>query len=102
MAFCLGRPDSNHGLDLGFFQFRIAVNLFSLGVGLFLITRNRMVHTLPSSFPFPIIIYNCENYQFQTNNAPRKRKNKSKKRPGKAHILKKVSDINNNLAVVIT
>ena len=62
MAFCLGRLGSNPGLDFGFFQFRIAVNLFSLGVGLFLLTYNRMVHTLPSSFLFPIIIYHCENY----------------------------------------
>ena len=40
MAFCLGRPGSNPGTDLGFFQFRIVVNLFSLGVSLFLITCN--------------------------------------------------------------
>ena len=52
VAFCLGRPGSNPRSDFGFFQFRIAVNLFSLGVGLFLITYNRMVHTLPSSFLF--------------------------------------------------
>ena len=63
MAFCLGRRGLNPGLDFGFFQFRIAANLFSQGVGLFLITCNRMVHTLPSSFLFPIIIYHCENYQ---------------------------------------
>ena len=49
MAFCLGRPGLNPGTDLGFFQFRIVVNLFSLGVGLFLIMCNRTVHTLPSS-----------------------------------------------------
>ena len=36
MAFCLGRPGSNPGTDYGFIQFRIAVNLFSLGVRLFL------------------------------------------------------------------
>jgi hypothetical protein len=47
-------------VDKGFFQFRIAVNLFSLGVGLFLIACNRTVHTLPSSFLFPIIIYHCK------------------------------------------
>ena len=35
-AFCLGRPGSNAGLDFGFFQFRIAVNLLYLGVGGFL------------------------------------------------------------------
>ena len=57
MAFCLGRLGSNPAADLGFFQFRIAVNLFSLGVRLFLIASNRTVHTLPSAFLFPIIIY---------------------------------------------
>ena len=51
------------GRTLAFFQFRIAVNLFSLGVRLFLLTYNRTVHTLPSSFLFPFIIYLCENYQ---------------------------------------
>ena len=30
MAFCMGRRGSNTGTDLGFLQFRIAVNLFSL------------------------------------------------------------------------
>ena len=35
MPFCLGRPGSNPMMDLGFFQFRFAVSLFSLGVGLF-------------------------------------------------------------------
>ena len=59
VAFCLGRPGSNPGTDFGFFQFRIAVNLISLGVGLFLITCNRMLSTLHSSFLFPFI-YNCE------------------------------------------
>ena len=63
MAFCLGRPGSNPRLDFGFSQFRIVVNLFSLGVGPFLITCNGTVLTLPSSFLFPIIIYHCENYQ---------------------------------------
>ena len=88
MAFCLGRLGLNTSLDFAFFQFRTAVNLFSLGVGLFLIKCNRTVHTLPSSFLFPVIIYHCENDQFQANNVPRKRKNKSKKKPGKAHIKK--------------
>ena len=37
MAFCLGRPGSNPGLDFCFFQFRVAVNLFSLSVWLFLL-----------------------------------------------------------------
>ena len=44
----------------GFFQVRIIVNLFSLDVGLLLITCNRTVHTLPSSFLFLIIICHCE------------------------------------------
>ena len=55
MSLCLGRLGSNPGSDFGFFQFRIAVNQFSLGVGLFLLTYNRMVHTC-SAFLFPIII----------------------------------------------
>ena len=42
-----------------FFQLRIAVNLFSMGAGHFLNMCNRTVHTLPSSFQFPIIIYDC-------------------------------------------
>ena len=59
MAFCKNRPGSNPGTDIGFLQFRIAVNPFSLGFGLCLITCNRTVHTLSSSFLFPIIIYHC-------------------------------------------
>ena len=35
MAFCVGQLGSNTEMDLGFFQFRIAVDLLSLGVGLF-------------------------------------------------------------------
>ena len=38
LAFCLGRPGLNPWTDFGFFQVRIAVILFSLGVGLFLTT----------------------------------------------------------------
>ena len=67
MAFCLDSLGLNPGSDFNFLQFIIAVNLFSLGVRLFLITCNRMVHTLSSSFLFPIIIYQCENYQFKVN-----------------------------------
>ena len=74
MAFCLGRPGSNPRSDFGFFQFRIADNLCSLGVVLFLKTCNRMVYTLPSSFLFPIIIFHCENNQI-ANYFPRERKN---------------------------
>ena len=44
------------GTDLGFFQFSIAVNLFSLRVELLIIMCYRMVHTLPSSYLFSIII----------------------------------------------
>ena len=37
VAFCPSRPGSIPGTDLlGFFRFRIAANLFSLGAGLFL------------------------------------------------------------------
>ena len=32
-----------------------------------------MVHTIPSSFLFPIIIYPCEDDQFQANNVLRKK-----------------------------
>ena len=42
------------------FQFKIAFDLFSLDVGHFLITCNRAVQTLPSSFLFPIIIHHCK------------------------------------------
>ena len=61
VAFCLRRPGSNPKTDFGFFQFRIVVNLFSLGVRLFPITCNTVVHTqtLPSSF----LIYHCKIYQ---------------------------------------
>ena len=66
MAFCLGRLGSNPGSQFGFLQSRIAVNLFSLGVGLFLITCIGTVHTpLPSSFLFPIIIYRCKIINFK-------------------------------------
>ena len=33
-AFCLSRLGSNPEINLGFFQFRIAVNLFSLALNL--------------------------------------------------------------------
>ena len=42
------------------------------------------MHTLPSSFLFHIIIYHCKIYQLKANNVPKKGKNKSKNRPGKA------------------
>ena len=50
----------NHGTDLGFFQLRIDVSLFSFGVGLFLIMCYRMVHALPPSFMLPILISHCK------------------------------------------
>ena len=59
MAFCLGRPGSNPGEDLGFSQFRIGLNLFSLGAWLFLVKCNRTVHNPPSPFMFSIITYHC-------------------------------------------
>ena len=34
-AFCLSRLGSNPKMDLGFLQFRITVNLFSLGILIF-------------------------------------------------------------------
>ena len=48
MTFCLGRLGSNPGTELSFFQYRMAVSLLSLIVGLFLIMFNRKVLTLPS------------------------------------------------------
>ena len=44
MAFCPSRPGLNPGKDFGFFS----SELQSIGVGLFLIPCNRMLHT-PSS-----------------------------------------------------
>ena len=85
MAFCPGRLASNPRKVLGFFQFIIAVNLFSLSIGLFQIMCNRTVQTPPpSSFLFPIIIYHCQNYQRYQERGNMK----SKKRPGKAHTWK--------------
>ena len=49
------------------------------------------MHTLPSSFLFPIIIYHCENCQFQANNVPRQGKI-NPKRGRERHILKKVNE----------
>ena len=69
-AFCLGRPGSNPVMDLGFFQFRFAVSIFSLGVGLFnkaRLKRKRMAHALPS-VSFPAIFHHLplENVLFVT------------------------------------
>ena len=46
MVFCLSRPGLNFWMDLGFLRFRTADNLFSLGIGLFLIRCHRTVHPL--------------------------------------------------------
>ena len=50
-------------MDLGVFQFRTTVDLFLLCQGLFLITFNRKIQTLPSSFLLLIINYNCKIYK---------------------------------------
>ena len=61
MAFCLGRPGLNPRLEFGFFQFRIAVTLFSLVVRLFLITCKRAY----SSFFFTVSFINCKLTMYQ-------------------------------------
>ena len=50
--------ESWEGLQL--FQFRIGVNILSLGVRLILITLNSTVRSFPSSFLFPIVVYHCQ------------------------------------------
>ena len=61
-------PGLNPRTDLGFFPFRIAFNLFLLGM--------RLIYRLfPSSFLFPFIMYHCKIYQLQSNNVPKKEKN---------------------------
>ena len=71
------------------FWFRIAVNLFILGIGLFLSMCYKMVHSLCYSFLCPIIIYhkftNCNLTTYQEKGIIQ-----SKERPGKAHIEKNV------------
>ena len=82
LAFCLDRLGSNPGTDFGFFQVRIAVNLFSLGAVLFLIRSNRtflLLSCFLSSFAIVKII----------NGNPTMYQEKGKintKRLGKAHI----------------
>ena len=66
-------------------QFSIAVNLFSMGVGLSLRRCNRMVHTPSSSFLFSIIIYHCKIFNCNWS-IFKERENKSKKRLGKANF----------------
>ena len=72
------------GRTLAFFSSEL------LGVGLFLLMYSRMVHTLPISLLFPIIIYHCENYQLWANNVTLKRVKKIQKEAGKGPYLKKV------------
>ena len=90
MVFYLNRSGFNHEADFVFFRSIFAVNLFSLGVGLFLIMCSRKVHTLISSFLFPIIIYHCRIYQLQSNTSPRKRRKLTPKEdvkgPVKRHL----------------
>ena len=46
-----------------------------------------MEPTISSYFLFPIITYRSQIYHLYANNVSRKGKNKSQKRPGKAHII---------------
>ena len=55
-AICLGRRSSNAGIDLSFFHFRIAVNLFLLGIRVFQMMCFKTVHIFPS-FLFPVCIF---------------------------------------------
>ena len=55
VTFYPSRLGSDPRMGLGFIQFRFAVNLLLLRVGLFLFTCNIMVNTFPSSFLFRII-----------------------------------------------
>ena len=53
------------------FQFRIAVNLFLLGIWLSLRSYSRMVHTPSSSFLFLVIIVRCKIHQLVSFNVQR-------------------------------
>ena len=77
MALCQSKPGQKLLMGSVFFRFRIAVNLFLLGVGLLL----TMCH---------FICY-CKIYQLLHYKIPRKMKNLSTKRSGKAHIKKRIS-----------
>ena len=85
MGFCLDRLGSNPGWDFGFFQFRIPVNLVSLGAGLFRIAQNRTVHLfiLLSSF---LKLFSIG--KFIICNLTRERKNISRKRGQERTFLK--------------
>ena len=73
---------------LVFFRFRIAVNLFSFGIGLCLRTCNRTMHTpSSSSFLFPITLYHCKLINCNPTMYNEK-ENESKRKPGKANIKK--------------
>ena len=71
------------------FLFRVAVDLFILGIGLFLSMCYKTVHSFCYSFLCPIIIYhkftNCNLTTYQEKGIIQ-----SKERPGKAHIEKNV------------
>ena len=73
-----------------FFWFRIAVNLFSFGIGLCLRTCNRTMHTpSSSSFLFPITLYHCKLINCNPTMYNEK-ENESKRKPGKANIKKRL------------
>ena len=84
------RPEFISRDALGFFRFRIAVNLFSFGIGFCLRTCNRRMHTLSSSsFLFPAIINHCKliNCNLTMYN---EKENESKWKPGKVNIKKRL------------
>ena len=75
ITFNLNRPGLNPKINLKWFFER---------------TSHRMVHTLPSSFLFPMIIYHIIKFIscMLSSSSSRKGKIKSKKRLGKAHFKK--------------
>ena len=84
-----GQAGFESRVGLWLFLSRIAVNLFSLGVRLCLMMCNGTEHTLPASFLFLIIIYHCEDYQFQAIHVLRKKEKLIQKEAGKGPYLKK-------------
>ena len=62
MAICQGVLGLNPGTDFGFFQLRIAVNLFLLGIGIFLKMCNRTVHSFLSCFLSSLTIVKIINF----------------------------------------
>ena len=59
MVFCLGWPSCYPGTVLGFFQFRIAINLFLMGARR--VIERCALFLLLSSL---LIIYHCKIYQW--------------------------------------